>query len=115
MLLRNNSKRLITINGTLDTANGRYPKAYQIKPGNNPAVEVPDDLCESSFVSGLIASGDLIALSQAVAAPTESEHTDELDTMTKADLTALAESMGVEVADRWTKAQLIDAIRSAAQ
>jgi len=116
MLLRNNSKRLITINGTLDTKNGRYPKAYQIKPGNNPAVEVPDDLCGSSFVKGLIESGDLIALTQGAAAPTsEPEHTDELDAMTKADLQALAETMDIEVAERWTKAQLIDAIRSAAQ
>ena len=62
MLLKNNSARLITVNGPLNERGERSVK-YQIKPGKNPAVEVPDELCKSAFVKSLIASDALTVLS----------------------------------------------------
>ena len=47
MLLKNISKRLLTINGP-------DGQSIQIKPGNNPPVEVPQS-CVSNFVKLLIA------------------------------------------------------------
>ena len=58
MLLKNNAARLITINGKFE--NGARVASYKISPGNNPAVEVPDELCKNKFVESLIESGDLI-------------------------------------------------------
>lgn len=57
MLLRNNSARLIIINGAL--TQGGYAERYRILCGENPAVEVPDHLCESPTVKAWIESGDL--------------------------------------------------------
>ena len=56
MLLKNNSARLITINKSFDVK-------YDILPGKNPAVEVPNELCKSAFVKALIASDALTVLS----------------------------------------------------
>ena len=58
MLLKNNAARLITINGKFE--NGTRVSSYKISPGNNPAVEVPDELCKNKFVGSLIESGNLI-------------------------------------------------------
>lgn len=57
MLLRNNSKRLITINAPM--TEGGYTTFSDIKPGDNPAVEVPDHLTKSDFVQHLLKSRDL--------------------------------------------------------
>jgi len=57
MLLRNNSKRLITVNAPM--TEGGYTEFYDIKPGDNPAVEVPDALTKSDFVKNLLKSRDL--------------------------------------------------------
>lgn len=57
MLLRNNARRLITINAPM--TEGGYTEYYDIKPGENPAVEVPDHLCDSDFVQALLKSRDL--------------------------------------------------------
>ena len=57
MLLRNNSKRLITINASM--TEGGYTEFYDVLPGENPAVEVPDHLCESDFVQHLLKTRDL--------------------------------------------------------
>lgn len=59
MFLKNNAKRLITINGKLDDKGERLTK-YQVLPGNNPSVEVPDELCESDYVKTLMSNGDLV-------------------------------------------------------
>lgn len=91
MLLRNTAARLITINGAF--SNGVRVEEYQIKPGNNPAVEVPDNLCDSDFVRALIADGSLQVIAQV---------TSEYDTMAKADLIALCESRGIETNSRDT-------------
>ena len=104
MLLKNNKARLITINGKFE--NGQRVTAYQIKPGNNPAVEVPDELCNNTFVKALIEDGSLTVLSQVA------ETFSAYDDMTKADLAALAEQLGLEVGSRDTKADLIDKIEA---
>ena len=65
MLLKNNSARLITVNGPLNERGERSVK-YQIKPGKNPAVEVPNELCKSAFVKSLIDNGSLVAHSAMV-------------------------------------------------
>lgn len=57
MWLRNNSRRLITVNGPMGSTG--YNEYYDIKPGENPAVNVPDHLCESHFVQHLIKIRDL--------------------------------------------------------
>jgi hypothetical protein len=57
MLLRNNSARLITINAPMGETG--YDTFYDVKPGDNPAVEVPDELCESDFVQNLLKTRDL--------------------------------------------------------
>jgi len=57
MLLRNNAKRLITVNGPMTEAG--YSEYYDIKPGENPAVDVPDHLCQSDFVQHLLSTRDL--------------------------------------------------------
>lgn len=65
MLLKNLSRRLITINGPMSTA-GLHDEHYPIKPGDNPAVEVPDTLCTSDFVKHLLKTGDLIAVAATI-------------------------------------------------
>lgn len=59
MFLKNNAARLITINGKLN-ADGERETKFQVLPGNNPSVEVPDELCKSDYVKALIASGSLV-------------------------------------------------------
>jgi hypothetical protein len=70
MLLRNNARRLITVNGSMG-ADG-YTEFYDIKPGENPPVEIPDHLAKSDFVKNLINIGELIVL-QSEAAPVDTE------------------------------------------
>lgn len=96
MLLKNLKPRLITINGKFD--NGQRVEKFQIKPGNNPAVEVPDHLCETPFVKALIADGSLQVLAGAapVAEAPEDEVTD-YSAMDRADLIVLCENRGIEV------------------
>ena len=55
MFLKNEAARLITIN----TRDGDTETSYQILPGDNPAVEVPDELVKLDFVKHLLKSGDL--------------------------------------------------------
>ena len=57
MWLRNNAKRLITVNGPM-TGEG-YTEHYDVLPGENPPTEVPDALCKSDFVKNLIKIGEL--------------------------------------------------------
>jgi hypothetical protein len=63
MLLRNTKSCLITINGKQDK-NGERDSEFKILPGNNPPVEVPDELCNIDFVKALIADGALMVLAQ---------------------------------------------------
>jgi hypothetical protein len=99
MLLKNTVARLITINGAFE--NGARVVTYQIKPGDNPSVEVPNDLCDNAFVQSLIADGSLRVECEADAsAPVEAVSAYEL--MSKADLIALCEAQDIEVGSRDT-------------
>lgn len=95
MLLKNNAKRLITVNGPL--TDGGYPEHYDIKPGENPAVEVPDALCTSDFVKNLMRIGELTQVSAPIT-PTASD-----------DLEALRDEamlLGIRVDKKWDAAKL---------
>lgn len=92
MLLRNNACRLITVNGSMG-ADG-YTEFYDIKPGENPAVEVPDALCGSDFVKNLINIGELIVL-QSEASP--------VDTDALRDEAML---LGIKVDNKWDAARI---------
>lgn len=96
MLLKNNKARLVTINGAF--ANGQRIEKYQIKPGNNPAVDVPDKLCQSKFVQDLIADGTLVVVGESAKVDEPSIY----DGMAKKDLANLCESREIEVVERDT-------------
>lgn len=55
MFLKNEAARLITINHLVEGAEISYP----ILPGENPAVEVPDEVAKIDFVKALLNNGDL--------------------------------------------------------
>lgn len=106
MLLKNKATRLITINGAMK--NSMRGEAYQIKPGNNPAVEVPDELCEGNkFVEALIKDGSLVVMDKPATVETSDETTSEYDDMTKSDLKEYAESLGIDVKSAWSKSEII--------
>lgn len=120
MLLKNNSARLITVNGSLNERGERSVK-YQIKPGKNPAVEVPNELCKSAFVKALIASGSLTVLSGDVELQGDPTKPDlpggggdslyaDFD---KAQLIAQCEARDIEVKSRDTATQLIAKLEAA--
>ena len=135
MLLKNNSARLITINGQLNGKGERVEK-YLIKPGKNPAVEVPDELCKSDFVKALIDNEDLIAVA---GVPVETVQPDDADSgdddandandadsgdsgdsgeslyadFDKAQLVAQCEARDIEVGSRDTKNDLVAKLEEA--
>ena len=124
MFLKNNAKRLITVNGKLDSKGQRSVK-YQLKPGNNPAVEVPDELCESAYVKALLESGAIVQVQGDPSKPdlpgggTETQGDPSKPDLPgggneslyadfdKAQLTAQCEARDIEITSRDTKADLI--------
>jgi len=111
MLLKNTKARLITINGKFE--NGQRTQAYQIKPGNNPAVEVPNELCTNSFVKALIADGSLLVQCEDDASVSSAPS--EYDDMSKSDLVALCEAQDIEVVARDTVKTLIAKLESVSE
>lgn len=114
MLLKNNSRRLITINVPLFKEDPKTKKQVfhkyqgtQIKPGKNPAVEIPDEVCKSKFVKSLINSGDLIVV---LDEDNDGDTDDDLSKKTKDELIAIAEMMGLEVSSSLKKAEIISLI-----
>lgn len=103
MLLKNTKARLVTINGPY--ANGVRTVKYQILPGDNPAVEVPDKLCKSAFVQSLIKDGTLLVLSGESAADTDDDGSD-YSKMSRADLLTLCENRGIETIKQDTQKTL---------
>lgn len=93
MLLRNNSKRLVTINAPM--TEGGYTEFYDIKPGDNPAVEVPDEHCKSDFVKNLLNTGDLTRMTPA--------DTDSDDVGPLRDEAML---LGIKVDKKWDAARI---------
>ena len=123
MLLKNNSARLITINGKLNERGERTEK-YQVLPGKNPAVEVPDELCKSEFVKALIAAGALIQYAPALIQQGEHEPVATVDTsdtsdesiyadFDKAQLVAQCEARDIKVTSRDTAATLVAKLEAA--
>lgn len=114
-LLKNNAKRLITLNGphTNQTVDG---KVVGIKPGDKydmlpagGAVEVPKSVADMPYTKALIKTSDVIVVSQ-----DESNGSDDSQfaSMTKPELVSLAESMNIEIESRDTKADIIAKIES---
>ena len=127
MLLKNNSARLITVNGQLNEKGERSVK-YQIKPGKNPAVEVPNELCKSAFVKSLIDNGSLVAHSAMVdevelqGSPVKPDLKPRSDAddgeslyadFDKAQLVAQCEARDIEVGSRDTKNDLVAKLEEA--
>lgn len=121
MLLKNKSARLITVNGTLNDKGERTEK-YLIKPGKNPAVEVPDELCGSAFVQSLIDNEDLIAVAGSPVKPDLKPRSDVDDAddgeslyadFDKAQLVAQCEARDIEVGSRDTKNDLVAKLEEA--
>ena len=112
MLLKNQVPRLITINaGTLP--NGKRGKAYQIKPGDNPAVEVPDAVCKGNkFIELLIKDGSLKVVTKSVEVPDEETEPGPYDDMSKAELKDYAETLGIDVKSSWGRSKLIAQIEA---
>lgn len=127
MLLKNKSARLITVNGTLNDKGERTEK-YLIKPGKNPAVEVPNELCKSAFVKSLIDNGSLVAHSAMVddvelqGSPVKPDLKPRSDAdagdslyadFDKAQLVAQCEARDIEVGSRDTKNDLVAKLEAA--
>lgn len=116
MLLKNKSARLITVNGPLNDKGERTAK-YQIKPGKNPSVEVPDDLCKSDFVKSLLANESLIAVAGVPIETIEPSDTDGGESLyadfDKAQLVAQCEARDIEVKSRDTATQLVAKLEAA--
>ncbi len=125
MLLKNLSRRLITIN--TGYANRKHPetgdiikvdfkKTYDLLPAG-PAVNVPDKICDTNYVQFLIASGDISA--EEAEDPTEEmeeltgNEDNPLMDLEKEELHAMAVELKIDVKARWNKTQLCNAIKKA--
>ena len=100
MYLKNEAARLISINHMVDGTETSYP----VLPGENPAVEVPDEAAKIDFVKALLKNGDLRRVGA-----------DELevDDSEDEDLAAQAEALGIKVGKTWDEAQLREEIAKA--
>jgi hypothetical protein len=103
MHLKNEAARLITIN----TGAGPDAKKYQILPGLNPAVEVPDELAKLDFVKALLKDGSLrrVGADELEGQDDEGGGSDELD-----ELKAQAEALGIKVAKSWKEDRIREEI-----
>ncbi|WP_017903597.1 hypothetical protein [Pseudomonas asplenii] len=102
MHLKNEAARLITIK---HKANGELI-SYQILPGENPSVEVPDELAKIDFVKALLDIGDLRRVGADELNDDESEEGgDDIEV-----LRAEAEALGIKVDKRWKEAKLREEI-----
>lgn len=114
MFLKNNAARLITINGKLNDKGERLKK-YQVLPGNNPSVEVPDELCKSDYVKALMSNGDLVQVQGDPTKPdlpgggNESLYAD----FDKSQLIAQCEARDIKVSSRDTVVTLTEKLEAA--
>lgn len=107
MFLKNEAARLITINHLV----GEKETSYPILPGENPAVEVPDEAAKIDFVKALLKNGDLRRVG---ADELESDDDDEGGEELEA-LRSEATAAGVTVSDRWGAKRLKAEIAKAAK
>lgn len=105
MHLKNEAARLITIN----TGSGPDAKKYQILPGLNPIIEVPDELAKIPFVKALLADGSLRRVGAEELAGDVAEEEEEEEE----NLEALAAALGIKVDNRWNEDRLRDEIAKA--
>ncbi len=110
MLLKNKSARLITVNGTM--VNNMRSKVYKISPGDNPSVEIPDEVCKGNkFIQGLIKDGSLERVSAEITVEDGAEREpSQYDDMNKADVKTYAETLEIDVKSSWSKDKIIDEI-----
>lgn len=101
MFLKNEAARLIIIN----MRDGETETGYQILPGENPAVEVPDAAAKLDFVKALLKSGDLRRVG---ADELEVDEGDEEPTLAEQ-----AEALGIKVDKRWGDEKLREEIAKA--
>lgn len=100
MYLKNEAARLITISHLV----GKTVTKYQILPGENPAVEVPDEVSKIDFVKALLKNGSLRRVSE-----------DELNGVEEDEQTLAeqAAALGIKVDNRWSKETLREEIAKA--
>lgn len=104
MLLKNKSARLITINGD--------EVKLDILPGNNPSIEVPNELCEGDFIRALIGNGDLVVECEDDAGEEVLTGSAEYDGFDKKDLVELCEGRDIEVKAKDTVKKLIEKLEA---
>lgn len=102
MFLKNEAARLITINHLVDGEQA----SYQILPGENPAVEVPDAVKKIDFVKALLDNGDLRIVDGGEDSDDDSE--DDIDSLREQ-----AGRAGVKVNKTWGAARLREEIAKA--
>lgn len=100
MHLKNKAARLITVNFD--------GEKFKILPGENPAVEVPDEAAKLPFVKALLKSGDLRRVGSDELDEQEEDDGDELG-----ELTAQAKALGIKVDKRWGVERLAEEIAKA--
>ena len=100
MFLKNEAARLITINHLV----GEKETSYPILPGENPAVEVPDEAAKIDFVKALLKNGDLRRVG-ADELEVDDEGDDDSDGVI-AQLQEEAAGLGIEVNPVWKEARL---------
>jgi adenylate kinase family enzyme len=118
MLLKNNSKRLLTITEPLDVvrdSSGKVTTAtggakYDLLPAGE-AVSVPDSLCASRFVKALIESNQIIVM------PDDNKEGDDgefdLHNKTKAELIEFAKQNKIDIDSAAKKAEILAEIKTA--
>ncbi|EKT4497179.1 hypothetical protein QEM27_004986 [Pseudomonas putida] len=104
MFLKNEAARLITINHLVDGEQA----SYQILPGENPAVEVPDAVKKIDFVKALLDNGDLRIVDGGEEEGSDDGSDDDIDA-----LRAEAAELGIEVSNRWGEKRLREEIAKA--
>ncbi|MGF6394283.1 hypothetical protein [Pseudomonas plecoglossicida] len=104
MYLKNEAARLITIK---HVANGELT-SYQILPGENPAVEVPDAVAKIDFVKALLENGDLRRVGADELEADDSDDDDDIDALREQ-----AGRAGVKVNKTWGAARLREEIAKA--
>ena len=118
MLLKNNSKRLISINEPLDVVKDKDGfvssaaggASHDLMPAGE-AVNVPDSLCDSKYVKALIDCGAILVTEDDGAEGEDDEY--NLDKMTKAELVSFAEENKIEIDDSKRKADVLADIEAA--
>ncbi len=116
--LKNNSRRLIEINGRqklIKDAGGNVMQAMsgdkvQLIPGTGNWIDVSDEIAASKYVAILVKEGDI----EEREAEKSAEDVSEYANMTKAELLECATTLEIEgVSASDTKADIIEAIEAA--